>query len=67
MDEVFVDLTGVEPFHIFNGIGEHLRAIVSHPLNSNTMLLPGFMGSACAITGFFEGILCFLGREAAKK
>lgn len=62
-----MDLTGMAPFCIFNGISEYLGPIVTHFLDLITELRPDLMSSTCSIMGFFGKLMCFLGREAAEK
>ena len=57
MDEIAMYLAGVTSFGISDGVSDHLRPIISQPLESVCKFWVRLMGSTHTVMGFFQYLL----------
>ena len=60
MDEVTMDLTGVTPFGVNDGVGDHLGPVIPQSTESIPKLRVKLMSFTHVIMRFFEYFLCLL-------
>ena len=58
MDEIAMHLAGVTSFGIGDGVSDHLRPIISQPLESIRMFWARLMGSTHTVMDFFQYLMC---------